>query len=164
VFRQGEELVFVTPDLRANTPSHDYEYNLAVPGQVAVNELGSTFEARHVPVGAEAGYNPDHLLNADSFPGPLRVRNWRAGDRFWPAHTKSPKKIKDLLQERHVTQPGRKLWPVVTSGDRIIWLRGFSPPAKYRAKPGHAAILIQESPFSEAESADQNAPGGTQIS
>ena len=29
------------------------------------------------------------------------------------AHTKSPKKMKELLQEHHVAQPERRLWPVV---------------------------------------------------
>ena len=114
-----------------------------VPGQVVVYEAGSSIEARRVPAGAEAGYNPDHLLDAESLPGPLRVRNWRPGDRFWPAHTKSPKKIKELLQERHVAQPERRLWPVVVSGDEIVWMRGFPSPAKFRAKPGRAAILIR---------------------
>ncbi len=91
-----------------------------------------------------AEYNPDQLLDAESLPGPLRVRNWRAGDRFWPAHTKSPKKLKELLQERHVAQPDRALWPVIVSGDEIVWVRGFDTHAKYRAKPGHDAVLIAE--------------------
>ncbi len=30
------------------------------------------------------------------------VRNWRSGERFWPLHTKEPKKIKELLQDRHI--------------------------------------------------------------
>ena len=135
VVRQPEELVFVTPDLRDPAQPQDYEYELPVPGRIVVYEAGCTIEARGIPAGGDAGYNPDHLLDAESLPGPLRVRNWRPGDRFWPAHTKSPKKIKELLQERHVAQPERKSWPVVVSGDEIVWLRGFPVPAKYRAKP-----------------------------
>ena len=132
--RESEELVFVTPDLREPEPAHDYEYEFPVPGQVAVYEAGSTIEARLIPADAEAAYNPDHLLDAESLPGPLKVRNWRPGDRFWPAHTKSPKKIKELLQEIHVAQPERRFWPVVVSGDEIVWVRGFPSPAKLRAE------------------------------
>jgi tRNA(Ile)-lysidine synthase len=77
------------------------------------------------------------------------VRNWRPGDRFWPAHTKSPKKIKELLQERHVAQPERRQWPVVVSGDEIVWMRGFPASAKYRAKPGQQALAIVEKPLTE---------------
>jgi tRNA(Ile)-lysidine synthase len=151
---EPEELVFVTPDLRDPLPSLDYEYELPVPGRAAVCEAGSSIEARPIPAGAEAAYNPDHLLNAESLPGPLRVRNWRPGDRFWPAHTKSPKKIKELLQERHVAQPERKCWPVVISGDEIVWVRGFPLPANFRAKPGQAAILILDEPLIHKSAAE----------
>jgi tRNA(Ile)-lysidine synthase len=143
---EAEELRFVTPDLREPVSLQDYEYKLLLPGRVVVNEAGSSIEVRAIPAGAEAGYNPDHLLDAASLPGPLRVRNWRPGDRFWPAHTKSPKKIKELLQERHVAQPERRLWPVVVSGNEgdIVWVRGFPVAAKRRAAPGRAAISIVE--------------------
>jgi tRNA(Ile)-lysidine synthase len=149
VVREPEDLVFVTPDLRESAPPQDYEYDLPVPGRVMVYEAGSSIEARAIPAGADAGYNPEHLLDAESLPGPFRVRNWRPGDRFWPAHTKSPKKIKELLQERHVAQPERKSWPVVVSGDEIVWLRGFPVPAKCRAKPRRAAVLIAEVPLAD---------------
>jgi tRNA(Ile)-lysidine synthase len=147
LLREPEQLVFVTPDLRGPAPLQDYEYELPVRGQIVVYEAGSSIEVLHVPADAQAGYNLDHLLDADSLPGPLRVRNWRPGDRFWPAHTKSPKKIKELLQERHVAQEERRLWPVVVSGDEIVWVRGFPRATKFRADPARAAILIVDEPL-----------------
>jgi len=145
--REPEELVFMTPDLREEPPLQDYEYELPMSIPVVVGEAGLIIEALRIPADADAGYNPDHLLDAESLPGPLRVRNWRPGDRFWPAHTKSPKKIKELLQERHVAQPERRFWPVVVSGEQIVWLRGFRVPAKFRAKAGGEAILILDTPL-----------------
>jgi tRNA(Ile)-lysidine synthase len=147
--REPEELVFLTPDLREALQPKDYEYELSVPGKAIVYEAGSSIAVQCIPADAQPGYNPDHLLDAESLPGPLRVRNWRPGDRFWPAHTKSPKKIKELLQERHVAQPERRSWPVVVSGDEIVWVRGFLSPAKLRAKPGRAAILIVDAPLAD---------------
>jgi tRNA(Ile)-lysidine synthetase-like protein len=147
--RHPEELLFVTPDLREPEPPQDYEHELPVPGRVILPEIGLAIESRRVPGGKAAEYNPDQLLDADSLPGPLRVRNWRAGDRFWPAHTKSPKKIKELLQDRRVAQPERALWPVVMSGDEIVWVRGFATHAKHRARPDCEAILIMEALWSE---------------
>jgi len=144
---EPEQLVFVTPDLRDAVAPKDYEYELRVPGEVMVYEAGSSIEVLLVPAGAEAGYNLDHLLDPRSLPGPLRVRNWRPGERFWPAHTKSPKKIKELLQERHIAQPQRRLWPVVVSGNEIVWMRGFSPPAKLLAAPGRAGVAIVDKPL-----------------
>ena len=152
VISKLDEIVFLTPDLRDPVSVHDYEYDLPIPGRVDVCEGGSTIEVRCVPAGRQAGYNPEHLLDAGSLLQTLKVRNWRAGDRFWPKHSKSPKKVKELLQERHVEQPQRKLWPVVVSGEEIIWMRGFPPSARFAAKPGCEAVAILEVPLSERES------------
>ena len=123
----------------------DYEYLLTIPGQIEVPEAAARFEAVLVPVGTQAGYNPEHLLEPALLAKELRVRNWRAGDRFWPAHTKTPKKIKELLQERQVTGPERKLWPVVVSGSEVVWVRGFAAPAKLRPRAGAGeAVVIRE--------------------
>ena len=158
--REPEAVVFVTPDLRRQERIPDYEYPLAVPGRVLVPELGVVIEALLVtpqvaqeaaPEARIAEYNPQELLRADLLPRQLIVRNWRPGDRFWPAHTKSPKKIKELLQERHATQPERRLWPVVASGDEIVWMRGFPVPARLRAEAGQEAVLIRETPWAIEE-------------
>ena len=146
VVRRAEHLLFVTPDLRGPLPTQGYEYTLTVPGEVTVAEAGVVIQVQRIPVGEAGGYNPDQLLNPDSLPGLLRVRNWRAGDRFWPAHTKSPKKIKELLQQQHVEQPRRELWPVVVAED-IVWVRGFPAATKYQFKGHGPAILITERPF-----------------
>ncbi len=151
VVSKRDEVIFLTPDLRETIPVHDYEYELEIPGRLDLCEAGSTIEVRCVPAGTEAGYNPEQLLDAGSLSRTLKVRNWRAGDRFWPNHTKSPRKIKELLQERHVEQPQRKLWPVVVSGEEIVWMRGFPAPARFAAKPGCKAVAILEVPLSERD-------------
>jgi tRNA(Ile)-lysidine synthase len=123
----------------------DYEYLLPIPGQIEVPEAAARFEAVLVPSGTQAGYNPEHLLEPALLAKELHVRNWRAGDRFWPAHTKTPKKIKELLQERQITGPERKLWPVVVSRSEIVWVRGFPVPAKLRPRAGAGeAVVIRE--------------------
>ena len=152
---EPEELAFVTPDLREPVELRDYDYELPIPGRVMVYEAGSSIEARTIPPSEGAGYNPEQLLDAESLSGSCRVRNWRAGDRFWPAHTKSSKKIKELLQELHMPQPERRLWPVVVSGDEIVWMRGFPSPAKLRAKAGAAAILIVDEPLSQLSAPEE---------
>jgi tRNA(Ile)-lysidine synthase len=160
VLVEPEALVFSAPDPRwlekasrddshsvprevPQNVAHDYEYELAVPGRARVPEIGMVIEALRLNAD-EAGYNPEHLLDGELLCGTLRVRNWRPGDRFWPAHTKAPKKMKELLQELHLSQPERGLWPVIVSGDEIVWARGFAVPAKFRAKAGSAGVLIRE--------------------
>jgi tRNA(Ile)-lysidine synthase len=141
VSRKQSELSF---ERQSGTPSNpNYEYCLSVPGAVEVAETESRFEAVLVSGNAAKGYNPEDLLDRLSLAGELKVRNWRPGDRFWPAHTKVPKKIKELLQDIHVTGPERKLWPVVVSGTEVIWVRGLQAPVRLLARGGEA-VLIRE--------------------
>jgi len=149
---EPELLIFIAPDAVVPDARHakqaleDYQYDLAIPGRVVVLEAGSVIEAVLIPR-ERTEYNPDHLLDPQSLQAPLILRNWRPGDRFWPVHTKSPKKIKELLQERRVAQSARSLWPVLVKGDEIIWVRGFPSSAKYRCRPGADALLIREMPL-----------------
>ena len=59
------------------------------------------------------------------------------------------KKIKELLQERHVAQTERRLWPVVVSADEIVWMPGFPVPARLRALREQEAVLIREVPWED---------------
>jgi tRNA(Ile)-lysidine synthase len=155
--REPEALIFLTPDLRRQERIPDYEYELPMPGQVILPELETVIEAlciaAEITASQPAEYNPQQLLRADLLPKRLIVRNWRPGDRFFPPHTKRPKKIKELLQDRHLAQPERRLWPVVVDGDLIVWMRGFPVPAKFQAKAGEAAVLIREIPWAGEERA-----------
>jgi tRNA(Ile)-lysidine synthase len=133
-------------ELQRSAPGkQEYEYRLSVPGSVEVFETESRFEAVLVPGNDAEGYNPEDLLDAALLGSELKVRNWRPGDRFWPAHTKTAKKIKELLLERNVVEPERKLWPVVVGGTDVVWVRGFPAPARLR-RPGTEAkaVLIRE--------------------
>jgi tRNA(Ile)-lysidine synthase len=136
--RTAQELQFLTADLRTEEriPA-SYEYRLAVPGAVRVWEAGVTVEAALVD--SRSG----ELVDRDMLAGELIVRNWRAGERFWPAHTKEPKKIKELLQGRHITGDEKKRWPVVACGDEIVWVRGLGVRRDLQAKNG-TGVLIQD--------------------
>lgn len=138
----------------APSTGKDYEYSLPVPGRVDVPEAGLIVEA--VPVtgyGGVPGYNSDTLYDPTLLATHLRVRNWRPGDRFWPAHTKAPAKVKELLQRRHVSGPTRESWPVVVSGDEIVWVRGFCAPSRVRPR-GNRAVAIREVPMDETRGQD----------
>jgi tRNA(Ile)-lysidine synthase len=140
VFRNKADLRFEQSDA---PPEQDYEYCLSIPGSVDVPETESRFETLLISGNAAKGYNPEDLWDRSFLAAELKVRNWRPGDRFWPPHTKVAKKIKELLQEQHVTGPERKLWPVVVSGIDVVWVRGFQAPMRFRPQGGEA-VLIRE--------------------
>ena len=100
-------------------------------------------------------YNRAQLFDFSRLAAELTVRNWRAGDCFWPARGKSPRKVKELLQR--VPRAQRVLWPVVVSGREIVWMRGFPPSRQFifpaaDGRAAHAqesaALLIEELPAS----------------
>ena len=131
-------------------PAEAYAYLLSVPGRVQVLQAGIEIEALLV-ASSEGGYNAKQLLAPACVERGLTIRSWRAGDRFWPAHTRQPKKIKELLQDRHITGPEKRLWPVVASGDEVVWLRGFGVRRDFQTQ-GREGILIRDI-AEEAESA-----------
>jgi len=141
----------VAGELRLESPAegpkqeiNGYCYRLPVPGEVAVNEIGSLFRALLLPA-KQSGYNRARFAGSDSGME-LVVRNWRPGDRFWPAHSKSPKKVKELLQRLGSARPlaiaERKLWPVVACGQTLIWMRGCGRSCSPEEEP--PAVVIEE--------------------
>jgi len=150
-----------------------YEYRFPIPGELRVPETGTTIRASVVGRAAHkarkglltaavpeiapgrktqnAGYNQPELLDPRALGSELTVRNWRAGDRYWPAHRKAPKKVKELLQK--VAQSERTRWPVIALGSQIVWMRGFPPAADFLLKrsEGVDGILIEELARTESE-------------
>ena len=126
----------------------DYEYPLTIPGEVDVPEVAALFEAVLAGPGETLSNSSQDWLDVSLVQKDLSVRNWRPGDRFWPAHSKSEKKIKELLQDRKITGTERRLWPVVASGEDVIWVRGFPAPSQFRPQDvKQGALLIRERPL-----------------
>jgi tRNA(Ile)-lysidine synthase len=119
----------------------EYEYPLPVPGKVDVPEIGVTLESSLVNV-SEPQQDDAALISPQLAGAPFVVRNWCPGDRFWPAHRKTEKKVKELLQDRHITGPEKKLWPVIASGDRVVWLRGFGVHREFQSKDGVGILIL----------------------
>ena len=65
--------------------------------------------------------------------GSLYVRNWEPGDELLRPGHKSAEKVKSLFQEYRVLLWERRHWPVVVSGDQLVWVRGVGAAAHFRA-------------------------------
>jgi len=144
--RGRQELLLELETIVGRGEAVDYEYALALPGAVEVPELGACIEARVVDVGGVPQDERGELLDLGRIPKEVLIRNWRAGDRFQPAHTAAAKKVKELLTDRHATGAEKKLWPVaVAEGYGLIWMRGFAVPTAFQTPAGASkAIWIRE--------------------
>jgi tRNA(Ile)-lysidine synthase len=147
VVRRGrDELVLETPSDNAR----DYEYVLAVPGEVSVPELRVRIMAETVDVTKVPEQHRQELLDPAQLESKVVIRNWRAGDRYWPAHSKQEKKVKELLADRHATGKEKKLWPVALCRGELIWMRGFAVPKAWRARSGKALWIREVTDQAEA--------------
>jgi tRNA(Ile)-lysidine synthase len=147
ILRVGRQaLSLELESLGGSDDAADYDYALEVPGAVEVPELCAFIEADLVDAGDVSDDERGQLLDPGRLPKEVLIRNWRAGDRYWPAHTATERKVKELLTDRHVTGAEKKLWPVaVASGAGLIWMRGFAVPAAFRAPAGASkAVRIRE--------------------
>jgi tRNA(Ile)-lysidine synthase len=137
------------------TPEN-YCYSLSIPGEVAVPEAGITLRTRLISGGKQkpSSYNGATLLEASLLSSELKVRNWRAGDKFFPAHTQSPKKVKELLQAgrlgHEISPAERKAWPVIESAGQIIWMRSFPASQLFTGSSGDAVLIEEISMTKEA--------------
>lgn len=125
-------------------PATNYEYELPVPGTLRIPEIGLVIEtllpSGVAPMDSNSSQPEECWIDIKSVRA-LVVRSWRAGDRFWPLHSKNPKKVKELLQDRHITGDQKKLWPVIANGNEILWVRGFGGSCKFQPNAGEGLLI-----------------------
>lgn len=72
-------------------------------------------------------------LDADTLPESLELRVRQPGDRFQPlgldGHTQ---KISDFMVNEKMPQRARDRWPLLCSGEMVIWVPGYRPAYSYR--------------------------------
>jgi tRNA(Ile)-lysidine synthase len=115
-----------------------YEYNIDIvtdEKEVPVAELRCVFRLRVIDWPPRRGETSkdEAVLDRDRLRFPLVLRNWRPGDRLRPLGHRGAHKLKSLLNKRHISRWERVGWPVLTSGETIVWARGFSVAAEFAA-------------------------------
>lgn len=87
------------------------------------------------------------VLDRDQLAFPLVLRNWRPGDKLHPMGHQKPHKLKRLFNEKRISRWERQGWPVLASGETLVWVRGFPVNAEFAATGAtRKAISIAEEP------------------
>jgi tRNA(Ile)-lysidine synthase len=71
---------------------------------------------------------------------PLSVRSWRSGDAMVVRDGAPARKVKRFLSDAGVSGHIRARWPVVLSGDQIVWIPGVRRGAAATARPGRPGL------------------------
>ncbi|HVO99385.1 MAG TPA: tRNA lysidine(34) synthetase TilS [Bryobacteraceae bacterium] len=56
---------------------------------------------------------------------PLQLRGWLPGDHYRPQGHSRDRKIQEMFQKARVPCWRRASWPIIASGDKILWARQF---------------------------------------
>lgn len=74
-------------------------------------------------------------LDADSLPGQLELRPPRPGDRFRPLGLQGhSQKLSDFFVNAKLPARARARWPLLCSGQILVWVPGFRPAEDFRLR------------------------------
>jgi tRNA(Ile)-lysidine synthase len=97
--------------------------------------------AEHGPESPPAD-NWSAWLDADHLPGSLTVRPPRSGDRFQPlGMPDGTLKISDFFINEKLPRRARRSWPLVCSGEQIVWVPGYRISHPARVTPDTRRIV-----------------------
>jgi tRNA(Ile)-lysidine synthase len=88
------------------------------------------------------------ILHAKVLDEPLRLRAWRAGDRFQPLGLRGRKKLQDFFVDAKVPREARPRVPLLLAGDRIAWVVGHRIADEFRWR-GEPTACVAEVRFAE---------------
>jgi tRNA(Ile)-lysidine synthase len=127
------------PQLPADTP-----LTLPVPGSVALAD-GWRIEADRLAVGdlTAVQQNPDpwtaYVVVAASS---LTVAGRRSGERFQPLGMNGRSaSLKEVMVNRKISAPLRARWPVVRTGEQVVWLVGHLVDERAKVTEGATAVV-----------------------
>jgi len=113
-----------------------------IPGRIQLPDGFSTLVLRIQDL--ESRYNEDDVncLDFERLPDPLEVRSWQPGDQYRQRGQLAAVRVKTLFQEFRIPIWERQTWPVLASGESVVWARQFGPAAEFAATGSTRRIVV----------------------
>jgi tRNA(Ile)-lysidine synthase len=105
-----------------------FEIDLLSPGRTFIEEIGKEVVIEETDRDQLRDYSgPLHtaLMDYETLRFPLKMRNFRPGDRFCPLGVRGTQKLKDFFIDHKVPKFERSSIPLLTSGEKIAWVVGY---------------------------------------
>ncbi len=95
-------------------------YTVAIPGTIDAPEFGVRLriELSDTQIAEKIKVDGDDLQRTAT------LRNWKPGDRVRLRYSSGLRKVKEVLERKHVTGTERAVWPVLEAGGRVVWMKG----------------------------------------
>ncbi|MBW1690598.1 MAG: tRNA lysidine(34) synthetase TilS [Deltaproteobacteria bacterium] len=130
---------------RAEEPEAvDFSYAITGAGIIPIREINMSIACEEVPRQRFTGRSQSDrecFLDLEALRWPLKVRNFRAGDKFMPLGLNGFKKLKDLFIEQRIPSGDRKRIPILESNGDIAWVCGIRIDHRYRVRGNTRRIL-----------------------
>jgi tRNA(Ile)-lysidine synthase len=141
VTKSFDRLRFAPPSV--TTPSAPREIH--PPGKFPSPDGLSQICVDIAHIGEEPAPNACATLNVEACwfqsSSPLVLRGWQPGDHYRPAGQSRDHKIQEMFQKARVPSWRRASWPILTSGDKILWSRQFGVAGEFAIPCDNAAVL-----------------------
>lgn len=96
----------------------EQQYGATIPGTIDAPLFGVRLRIERIPT------KVTELAGRELLPQTATLRNWRPGDRVRLRYSSGLRKVKEVLERKHVTGTERAIWPVLEADGRIVWMRG----------------------------------------
>lgn len=86
----------------------------------------------------EGGYTEGEaiVLDWERLRPPVRLRAWKAGDRFQAAGAMQEKLVKQFFEQTRIPSWDRALWPIITDSEGIVWIHRLGAAARALPQSG----------------------------
>ena len=106
-----------------------FEIELSVPGRTFIKEIGKEVmieeTCRDDKFKVLNVLHNTALLDYRNLQFPLKMRNFRSGDRFRPLGLKGTQKLKEFFIDHKIPRFERPKIPLLISGEMIAWIVGY---------------------------------------
>jgi len=154
LFREAGQFIIATPEAELDInkwpqmPMDKPALQITVPIQVELSG-GWKFTSEHWRLPAlaqeQAAKNQDQLqvwLDAEMLPESLQLRTKHPGDRFEPLGMDGhSQKLSDFFVNEKLPQRARERWPLLCSGDIVVWVPGYRPAHPYRLRSASRSVM-----------------------
>ena len=125
-------------------PLPPFEVELRSPGSTFIEEIGKEVvieETDRDKLKDYKGPANTALMDYGSLQFPLKMRNFRPGDRFHPLGVKGTQKLKEFFIDHKVPKVERPKVPLLVSGERIVWIVGHRIDERVRVTEKTKKVL-----------------------
>ncbi|MEA1977999.1 MAG: tRNA lysidine(34) synthetase TilS [Chloroflexota bacterium] len=81
-------------------------------------------------------------IDESSLSAPLSVRSRVPGDRIQPLGLEGTSKVSDIMINNHIPDLARARWPMVVSGDDVVWIAGIRMSHLSRLTEGTSRVIV----------------------